>query len=353
MRHGTERALSSASWDGAAVRLEHLEAPVAVCDANGTVLGMSPRAFDLFEGLGIGPRRPPFPFPSSLWKALSEATRGAAIEWRPEDGERSACLGCTRYALGASHSIVLMQEVSAKRAQLMRRLHQQRLESTGRLVASISHDVRTALASILYNADFLHNAIDSLSREEVVTTVRDVHIASRRLQAIVDRLLDFAKLGPPVTDDVSLEDVLRRVLALVRPIFRERCHTLKAKVQPEGAWVRGNALVIDQILVNLLVNAAEASSSPIDVSVDVRRAAEDLDGRMPAMRVEVSDSGPGVPAAMRDTIFQPFFTTRTEGTGLGLTTSREAARELGGDLTLEPSDRGARFVLTLPGAAER
>jgi signal transduction histidine kinase len=104
------------------------------------------------------------------------------------------------------------------------------------------------------------------------------------------------------------------------------------------------------ILVNLLVNAAESSKQPIHVLLEASR--EPALAPEPGMvRISVTDDGPGVPEALRDSIFHPFFTTHADGSGLGLTTAREAARDMGGDLILEPSAQGARFVALLQGGA--
>ncbi|HEY3494963.1 MAG TPA: ATP-binding protein, partial [Polyangiaceae bacterium] len=165
-------------------------------------------------------------------------------------------------------------------------------------------------------------------------------------------LLGFAKLGPPVADDVVLSEVVGRACSLVRPMYRERGHELKSQVQP-SLRVRGNSILLDQIFVNLLVNAAEASREPIHVLLECEplpRGAKDEPARV---RISVSDDGPGVPPSLRESIFHPFFTTHTDGSGLGLTTAREAARDMGGDLFLEPTERGARFVAVLLGGESR
>jgi signal transduction histidine kinase len=351
---GRSSPLGSASaWDGDSVSLSEINVPMAACNAAGEVMGLSPPARAVLEGVGLDPSRLPFALPRQLWADLENVPEGAAIEWPIEwhaANEIEASLGCTRYAFGASRFLVLMREVSAKRRELSRRLHRQRLESTGRLVASIAHDVRTALASILYNADFLVGSVQELPPRAVAETAGEIHSASRRLESICAGLLGFAKLGPPVADDVALHDVVGRVCSLVRPMYRERGHELKSHPVPSGLRVRGNAILIDQILVNLLVNAAEASREPIHVLLECSAASRQGDGRE-RVRISVSDDGPGVVAGLRDSIFHPFFTTHSDGSGLGLTTAREAAREMGGDLFLEPSQRGARFVaLLLAGA---
>jgi len=104
-----------------------------------------------------------------------------------------------------------------------------------------------------------------------------------------------------------------------------------------------NPIVVEQILVNLVLNALESDPAPREVSIDIT-------SRDGLCCVVVEDDGPGIADSLRETVFEPFFTTKTQGTGIGLTSAREAARELGGDLSLEPSGSGARFCLWLPPA---
>jgi signal transduction histidine kinase len=340
------------AWDGDTVSLAEIGVPMAACTASGDVVGLSRQAREVLEGVGISPARLPFALPPELWEGLENVPSGEAVEWHAAATETEASLGCTRYAFGPARWIVLMREVSAKRRELSRRLHQQRLESTGRLVASIAHDVRTALASILYNADFLSSAVHELAPRAVAETADEIHSASRRLEGICAGLLGFAKLGPPVADEVALHDVVSRACSLVRPMYREGSHELKSVVQPSSLRARGNAILIDQILVNLLVNAAKAGKNPVQVVLECREAPRDERGAE-RVQISVTDDGPGVPAALRESIFHPFFTTHADGSGLGLTTAREAAREMGGDLGLEASERGARFVVTLLAASTR
>lgn len=340
------------AWDGDTMSLAEIGVPMAACTTSGEVIGLSRQARAVLEGVGIAADRLPFPLPTELWAGLENVPAGEAVEWHASSTETEASLGCTRYAFGEGRWIVLMREVSAKRRELSRRLHQQRLESTGRLVASIAHDVRTALASILYNADFLASAVHELAPRAVAETADEIHSASRRLESICAGLLGFAKLGPPVADEVALHDVVSRACSLVRPMYREGGHELKSVVQPNTLRARGNAILIDQILVNLLVNAAEAGKHPVNVVLECREAPRDERGA-PRVQISVSDDGPGVPAALRESIFHPFFTTHTDGSGLGLTTAREAAREMGGDLSLDARERGARFVVTLLAAPVR
>jgi len=288
-----------------------------------------------------------------LAEALQSAENGTAVVWNPGGELEEASLGCAQHPLGDQHFLLVMRELSNKNRELTRRLHQQRLELTGRLVASIVHDLRAPLASIVFSGEVLTGRQGQFDANEVMEMVGDIVDSARRLRMIVDGLLGFARLEPS-NDTVSyLDEVFDRVSGLLRPVLREHGHTLRTYVAPGARRVKGNALLVEQIIVNLVLNAAEASSKSVRVHVSAS-VEPGTDGRV---RVLVADDGPGIPAAVRTQVFQPFFTTKSTGTGLGLTTARESARELGGDLVLDtalevvgatPNRNGARFSLYLP-----
>jgi two-component system, sensor histidine kinase FlrB len=327
------------------IDLEDLDAPLVICAASGEVRAATPRALDLLQRVA-GYRGPPAPLASELWDALAAAAPGNAVEWRPPPPAHHV-LGCTRYRAGESF-VVLMSELSDKHAALSRRLHRQRLESTGRLAASIAHELRNAVASIVYSADFLTMACSDLAPDKVRDTAREMLAASRRLQFTVDGLLDYARLGPTVSVPVSLREVLTRSQGLLRTVFAKGGHELSVAIDPSAEWVRGNSLSIEQILVNLMLNATEAASRPVHIAVASRIAAHPKSEALQVC-ITVADDGPGVPERARESIFEPFFTTREHGTGLGLPNARDAAESLGGTLQLCPrGERGACFALYLP-----
>jgi signal transduction histidine kinase len=115
----------------------------------------------------------------------------------------------------------------------------------------------------------------------------------------------------------------------------------------EAVFARGDPHLVEQIILNLVLNARDAirdsggerSDSFISVTWGARRG---------TVSIRVSDSGPGIPASTQARIFEPFFTTKNGGTGLGLSLSFAMARQMGGSLSLEPSARGAVFLLELP-----
>jgi signal transduction histidine kinase len=328
--------------------LDAIEAPIAVCSSTGRLEAATPVALALLRRLGIL-QEAPASLPDDLWRLLDRVAAGEAVEWRPPSAQRNV-LGCTRYGLLRRGSLLLMREVSEKQIALSERLHRQRLEATGRLVASIAHDIRSSVASIVYSADFLSVSGLSLTPQVLGETVREISEASRRLELTVDGLLDYARLGPSISVPVSLRDVLNRAQGLLRSLYREGAHRLHVELAPAAEWVRGNPITIEQIFVNLLLNAAEASPEPRLVNVSshlsgVPGAAEEAE--LSHVCVRVSDDGPGIPESLRESVFEPFFTTKQQGTGLGLTSAREAAESFDGRLVLEPAERGARFAIYL------
>ncbi|HEX9619411.1 MAG TPA: histidine kinase dimerization/phospho-acceptor domain-containing protein, partial [Polyangiaceae bacterium] len=178
------------AWDGARLELTAMGAAVVVCELDGTAVGMTPEAKQLLTRLGIDARSVPFPLPESLWKKLATIPTGEAADWAPAP-ELKACLGCTRYPLGDRHTFLLVREVSDKRRQLLRSLHRQRLESTGKLVASVAHDLRAPLSGIVYHAELLAQCQGELTRDEASASMRDIRNACRLLQRTIDGLLDY------------------------------------------------------------------------------------------------------------------------------------------------------------------
>ena len=328
--------------------LNAIEAPIALCSRSGQLQAATPVALDLLRRLGVVDRAPAT-LPSDLWRLLEHAEAGEAVEWRPPNAQRNL-LGCTRYDVSLQGSLLLMREVSGKHLAFSRRLHRQRLESTGRLVASIAHDIRSSVASIVYSADFLSVSGDSLTPESLRETVHEISEASRRLRLTVDGLLDYARLGPSIAIPVSLREVLNRSQGLLRSLYREGSHRLRIELSSDAEWALGNPIGIEQIFVNLLLNAAETTPEPRVVSVtSVASAAPDApeSSELSHVCVRVWDDGPGIPEAERDSVFDPFFTTKPNGTGIGLTSAREAAESLDGRLVLEPVARGACFAVYL------
>jgi two-component system, NtrC family, C4-dicarboxylate transport sensor histidine kinase DctB len=344
------RAEGDASVASRSLDIATVEAPLALCSATGVVQVATAPALALLRRVAIIERLPSA-VPPDLWRLLERTATGEAVEWRPL-GLAHEVLGCSRYPAASGGYLLLMREVSSKRLALSERIHRQRLELTERLVASIARDLRSSVASVVYSADFLNGCGEGIEPAVLAETVKDISKASANLQQTLDALLDYAHLGPSVSLGVPLREVLNRALGLLRKHYRDGAHRLRVDVAPRAEMVRGNPLVIEQIFVNLLLNAVEASAAPRCVIVTAFPAPRPHDRRSGApapICVRVWDDGPGIGAEHRPFVFDPFFTTKQGHPGLGLMIARQAAESLEGRLELTDDDSGTCFSLYLPG----
>ena len=325
-------------WQHGWLALEGVGSAMVVCDGESRLLGASPAARSLFLRAGVSIGASLEPLPEGLWTALRAAGADQAL-WRPTP---AGCLiGVSRYALGSAHSLLVMREVPERTQELARRLHEQRLEVTGRLVVTLAHDLRNPLASILLNIEVLRAARGL--EAEARGAVEDVHGAVERLRRAIDALVEFGRLGPPSVSEVSLEELLGRVVGALRPALREGKHEVRLDLR--APTVYANPLLLEQIVANLVTNAIESCGRAVVVTVSAER-----EGRM--VRMAVSDDGPGIPPEMRERVFEPFHTARPGRTGLGLTIAREAAHSMGGEIVAQEAEGGgARLLLTLPAPA--
>jgi signal transduction histidine kinase len=335
------------AWDGGRLDLDQVGGALAVCDAEGLVWKSSPAARRIFAGMGItADDSPEYPhrLPPALWGELTMTPIGEAVQWEPEQGAPGVWLGVTRYHLGEDMGLLVMREFSDEAKVLAHRLHHQRLAITGGLVAGVAHDLRTAIGCILYNAEsVLERGLDA---DRTPESLRDIRDAARHLRQTVDSLLAFASRGRPSAGPTRVSELLATLNALLQPRVREGRHSLVLDLRPRSLAVQANSIYVEQILANLLVNAMEASSRPLRMTVRCR----DYEGAL--VRFRVSDDGPGIPEHLRNRIFEPFFTAKPTGSGLGLTMARSTAREMGGDLVLTDTDAGTTFDLFVPRAPD-
>lgn len=222
--------------------------------------------------------------------------------------------------------------------------HQGRLAAAGELVAGVAHEVNNPLMAIALTAEgrLEEGGVPADVRGELQQIVRQ----ARRAGTLLRGLLRFARPGERVATDLDLNLLVSEGLDLLSYQFGVDEVSVERRLAPDLPSVHGDPSRIEQVIVNLVGNAVQALR---DREPPRRLAVQTwADGDRVCLAVE--DQGPGVPPAVRDRIFLPFFTTKGEqGTGLGLYISRQVARELGGDLTLDPDVAdGARFVLRLP-----
>ena len=220
-------------------------------------------------------------------------------------------------------------------------LAQEKLATVGRLAAGVAHEIGNPLTAVLGYVELLiaDAPKSGLDRE----SLERIRSETSRIHRIVHDLLEYARPVADVVEPVDLAEVARTAMGLLRPQPRFRDVEIVGSL--DGApKVAASARRLLQVLLNLLLNAADAMGG----SGTVTLAMERLDGDRVAL--EITDSGPGVPEADRTRIFDPFFTTKEpgRGSGMGLAVCRSIVRAFDGEVALVPSHEGARFRVTLP-----
>jgi two-component system, LuxR family, sensor kinase FixL len=226
-----------------------------------------------------------------------------------------------------------------------------RVMAIGAMGSALAHELSQPLAAI---AAFAHGARrlvagGATDREKLDHTLGEIAGQSQRAGEVLRQLRDFVAQGKFEPADVMLAPLIARAIDHVASAGLSARIAISVSC-PAGLRVRGDALHLEHVILNLVRNAADALQgagiAQGRIAVEAREAGEHVE-------IIVSDSGPGVSPALHDRLFEPFATGKTTGMGLGLAIGREIAEAHGGTLVHEESDgRGARFVLRLPTGRE-
>lgn len=217
-------------------------------------------------------------------------------------------------------------------------LHGDRLITIGQLSATISHEIKNPLNSIMLAGDLL-----IAKHPECTALAERIIIDAEKIQKIIDQTLRFAKMQPPEEEDLEMREVLEDIRLYAKKILLDK-EKVKFVVENDIALpsLRANRVHLEQVIINLLKNAAEAMESPGTITLSMHTVGEQF-------VITVADTGPGVPQGMRETIFNEYYTSKPNGTGLGLSIVRYLVELHGGHLTLtDTPGGGATFTITLP-----
>jgi two-component system NtrC family sensor kinase len=274
------------------------------------------------------------------------------------EGTRRVAAGdlATPIAVVARHELGdlarAFNEMTRRLAETQRQLAQaDKLASLGRLAAGVAHEINNPLTGVLTNASFqLKRAPEgSELRQDLEVVVRE----TKRCREIVRGLLDFARPTPPSRQLVDLNEVVRRALKITLQSLTLHHVSLDLDLASPAPEAPADANQLQQVVVNLLVNARDAVGDEGWIRVATRTA---HDGELCFAEIVVEDGGCGIPEADLAHLFEPFFTTKgTHGTGLGLAVTWGIVEAHGGTIDVRSEvGKGSRFTVRvpLPGAPE-
>lgn len=241
-------------------------------------------------------------------------------------------------------SIHIARDITKRREMEEQVRHSDKLAAVGQLAVGLAHEIGNAIAIIGGATQFLikntNTERDHPSREFLEVIDRSVTTAD----CIIRDLLSFARPRPPILQLLEVRTILDRAFLLVKG----RCEAGGIRIQKRHVQtplqIQGDAEQLEQVFVNLILNAVQAMSDGGMLSL---AASVDAEGEW--VRIEIADTGVGIPPEYLDRIFDPFFTTKEGGTGLGLSVSYRIVQVHGGRITVESQEgRGTRLTISLP-----
>ena len=243
----------------------------------------------------------------------------------------------------------LEREVTLRTAELREAqeglVHAAKMAALGQMSAAMAHEINQPLTAIQMHLSSLGLLLDNGREGDVRSGLARIDGLLQRMASLTGHLKTFARKSPAgLSERLLLSDVLEQALLLLAPRLRSEQVELVREVRSE-AWVCGDAIRLEQVILNLLNNALDAMlDSP------ARRLGVQIDVEDEQCVMRISDSGGGIAEANLGRVFEPFFTTKPvgEGLGLGLAISYGIVRDLGGNLEAANSATGAVFTLRLP-----
>src|SRR5262249_4088980 len=278
-------------------------------------------------------------------------------EFFRKDGSRVPVLiGVANFEDGGDQGVAFVLDLTerknaadALRALQMDLAHANRLATMGQLAASIAHEVNQPIGAARNNA---HAALRFLATDppdlaEVNEALECVVKDTYRAGEIIHGIRDQVKKVPPHKEDIALNDAIKEVIALVQGELSKNRVSLQTQLAGELPLVHGDRVQLQQVMLNLILNAMEAMTGAAEVVRELVISTELHPSE--GVLVAVHDSGPGVTPKDRERIFESFYTTKPSGVGIGLSICRSIIDAHGGRLWADPHPpRGAVFRFTLP-----
>jgi PAS domain S-box-containing protein len=227
--------------------------------------------------------------------------------------------------------------------------HVTRVSTLGELTSSLAHEINQPLAAILSNAQAAQRFLsqDQPDMKEVAEILGDIVRDDNRAAEVIRKIRSLLKKKEIQYELLSLNDVIDEILNVIRNDTALTAVSIEKEFDPSLPSVWGDRIQLQQVILNLVLNAAEAMK---DAGTDVCRLnvrTSKQDGRF--AKVSIRDAGPGIEENSASSLFEPFYTTKAGGMGMGLAISKDIVKSHKGEIRVENNtDRGATFSFTVP-----
>jgi len=247
-----------------------------------------------------------------------------------------------------AESELIASERRFREAQ-MELAHASRVVTMGQLTASIAHEVNQPLAALITNAETAMRWLTRKPRnfDKAKPLIERVISDGRRAADVVSRIRNFSKKAPMRKERLEVNEAILDVMALTRAALSDNGVSAQMQLAKDLPPIMGDKVQLQQVILNLIMNAIEAMSEggtdSRDLSISTSMTERD------DLVVAVRDSGPGLPPANLERVFEPFYTTKSTGLGMGLSICRSIVEAHGGQLwPTQNEPHGAMFCMTLP-----
>ncbi len=345
-----------------ATAVEQAAEAIMITDIDGTIEYVNP-AFERVTGyshdevLGDNARilksgKHDAAFYAGMWKVLlAGGVWSGHLVNRRRDGtiyEEEATISPVRDTAGKVVNYVAVKRDVTDQMALQAQLRQaQKMEAVGQLAGGVAHDFNNLLQALMSTLELLRALGEDPARRATAITELESYV--KRGASLTRQLLLFSRRGVTKRERLDLKEVVREASSLLRRLVRENIR-VKLDFEPAPLPVYADRSQLEQVLVNLVVNASDAM--PEGGELLLRTASRDGE----SVCFEVQDSGLGIPADLQERIFEPFFTTKgvEKGTGLGLSVVHGIVTGHGGQVELESRvGKGTLFRVVLPRSGER
>jgi signal transduction histidine kinase/CheY-like chemotaxis protein len=300
----------------------------------------------------------------SLWETIARGQEWhGELQCKKKNGEfywiAASISAITDCSGRISHYLAIQEDISERKRRDEHLIRSQRLASIGELASGIAHDLNNVLAPILMSAEMLHESMPPSLQDQIVETIE---MAAERGANIIRQLLTFARGAEGERAVLDPREVVKQVAHIIRQTFPK---SISLQLHGETAlWpVLGNPTQLHQVILNLCLNARDAMPSGGELRISAHNCEYQENTVLPDIeakpgryvKLQVADTGMGIPVEYVDKVFDPFFTTKEpgKGTGLGLSTALGIIRSHHGFVTVHSEqERGATFQVFIPATSE-
>lgn len=340
--------------------LGSMDQAVITCDVDGIVTSINRRGVDLLEFQGEPVGKPLGDLSSQLpLEQFRQRSRNSESPDQAQDFQftssgtirtlRAFCQPLTDRENADIGDVVQLLDATERVLMDDRMRRMERYMGLGSLVAGLQHEIKNPLAALSLHVQLIEeDLIDGHASPAVLEMLAVVKTEMTRVGRVLENFRDFASMDKLDLTEVDVAALIDRPVNLIAPQAQSRKIDLQVEIETSAEKmpvVNVDRVRLEQVLINLLINAMEAMPGGGMIKIVVSRIRK---GTRDLVLIEVIDQGPGIPENLRSRIFDPYFTTKSDGTGMGLALCDKIVRQHQGSLDLSSSEHGSVFNIALP-----